>query len=297
LISAGWNLNPSLPASFYQAMESGNKAIGQPINGQRLYLSPNDEYLVKFARFFRFDDYSQIEDAAHLSQVMLPDINLLTGISSVNNFDPLVPARFARWMENLASLPSNQVLPWLNLMNVGTVERLEIDSPLGVSFDPLATPNAYNWTNCAFSTSGAEDAWSALNSELSRLPVGQPFRKVVLEEISEPAEVCDQTGSAMIDQTRVGNSDIRVIVSSAQNGWLVTSNTWYPGWIVQVDGQNVPLLHANYLFQSVWLPSGIHRVEFIYRPMVFYAGAGLSLLGLIGILVQTIGRRRSQKSL
>jgi hypothetical protein len=291
LVSAGWNLNPSLPAPFYQALEPGVKLIGQATNGQRLYLSPNDEYLLKFARFFRFDDYGLIEDATHFSQVILPDVNLVKGIASVNNFDPLVPARYARWMDNLASLPADQVLPWLSLMNVGTVESLEIDNPLGVSFTTQQASNAFYWTNCAFPASGAEDAWTKLNRELSHLPEGQPFRKVVLEAETGPAAACDQAGSAMIDQTGVSNSEVQLDVSSAKSGWLVSSNTWYPGWIAQVDGKNVPLLRANYLFQAVWLPAGIHRVSLIYRPVVFYAGACLSLLGLIGILAKKYWRR------
>ncbi len=109
--------------------------------------------------------------------------------------------------------------------------------------------------------------------------------------MQDPAAACDQAGSAMIDQNRASNSEIQVDVSSAQSGWLVSSNTWYPGWIAQVDGKNVPLLRANYLFQAVWLPSGIHRVSMIYRPVVFYAGAGLSLLGLLGLFTGKYWRK------
>ncbi len=181
LVSAGWNLNPSLPAAFYQALEPESKSINQSVTGQRLYLSPNDEYLLKFTRFFRFDDYGLIEDASHLSQVLLPDVNLIKGIASVNNFDPLVPARYARWMDNLASLPADQVLPWLSLMNVGTVESLAIDNPLGVSFNSPGASNAFYWTNCAIASPDGEAAWTTLYREMSRLPEGQPFRKVVLE--------------------------------------------------------------------------------------------------------------------
>jgi uncharacterized membrane protein YfhO len=101
----------------------------------------------------------------------------------------------------------------------------------------------------------------------------------------------------MIEQTIQNNSEIQVNVSAAQNGWLVTSNAWYPGWIVLVDGKNMPLLRANYLFQAVQLPAGTHHVEFIYRPMVFYAGACLSLSGLIGVLAQKYWKRLSANKL
>jgi hypothetical protein len=291
LIVAGWNLNPSLPAAFYQAMLPGNPPNSQLVTGQRLYLGPNDEYLLKFSRFFRFDDYSLIEDSSHLSQVILPDVNLIKGTASVNNFDPLVPARYAIWMEKLASLPVNRIIPWLSLMNVGTVENLEIDNPLGISFNPQAAANALYWTDCAIYTPGAEEALTALDRELSGLPEGQPFKKVVLEGGPQPAAPCGQSDNATIEQPLQNSAAMQVNVSAAQNGLLVISNTWYPGWIVQVDGQKAPLLRANYLFQAVWLPAGSHRVEFIYRPVVFYAGACLSLLGLIGVLAQKYWKR------
>jgi uncharacterized membrane protein YfhO len=58
-----------------------------------------------------------------------------------------------------------------------------------------------------------------------------------------------------------------------------------------VDGKNVPLLRANYLFQAVWLTPGNHRVRLFYRPVVFYIGACLSLLGMLGILVKKYWRK------
>ena len=292
LILAGWNLNPSLPASFYQAMVPSIHPNNQQVNGQRVYLNPNDEYLLKFTRFFRFDDYRPIEDASHLSQALLPNLNMVEGISYVNNFDPLVPARFAKWMDNLAVMPVNQVLPWLSLMDAGTIEGLEINNPLGVSVKSQATANDYYWSNCPLYTSTAEESWTTLADELSRMPEGQPFRKVVLEEGEKPVTPCGQTGYAMIDQIRVSSGGIQLQVSSGQGGWLVASTTWYPGWRGLIDGQNVPVLRANYLFQAVWVPAGNHRVEFIYRPLAFYAGACLSLLGLIGVLANRYWKKK-----
>lgn len=284
LISAGWNLNPSLPASFYQNSAAGNNSISQQVAGQRVYLTPNDEYLLKFNRFFRFNEYRLIEDASHLSYVMLPNLNMVEGISSANNFDPLVPARYAKWMDNLAVLSGNQVLPWLSLMDVSTVEGLDINNPLGVSFNSQATANQYYWTNCALFVSNAAESWTTLVDELARLPEGQLFGKVVLEDSRKQDAPCGQAGYALINQNQTSSGVIRLQVSSEQNGWLVGANTWYPGWIVQIDGQETPLLRANYLFQAVQIPAGIHQVDFIYQPLAFYAGVCLSLLGVIYVM-------------
>jgi len=290
LISAGWNLNPSLPAFFYQAMVP-DKTVSQPINSQRVYLNSNDEYLLKFNRFFRFDEYRPIEDPGHLSLAMLPNLNLIEGISSANNFDPLVPVRFATWMDNLAGMDNKQIIPWLALMNVGTVESVEINNPLGISLKPQAGANGYYWTDCAIFASSTDEAWNTLHGELAHLQGGQAFRKVVLEESDELAKPCGQAGYALVDQTLERNGAIQLQVTAAQSGWLVASNTWYPGWEVRIDGQKAALLRANYLFQAVQVPVGIHQVEFVYKPLAVYAGTCLSLLGIIGILAYSYWRK------
>ena len=58
------------------------------------------EYDLKFHRFFRFSDYTPIEDWTHLRKIALPNMNLLPGsqFRYVNNFDPLVQDRYAKWI-------------------------------------------------------------------------------------------------------------------------------------------------------------------------------------------------------
>ena len=50
-----------------------------------------------------------------------------------------------------------------------------------------------------------------------------------------------------------------------------------------MDGESVPILHANYLFRAVQVPAGSHLVQFAYRPPWFYLGVILSFLTLLGI--------------
>ncbi len=97
LIWFGWGLLPSVPANFFA--ESRDKPLAQPGDG-RVYLNSQDEYALKFRRFFRFSDYRPIEDWGNLFKVALPNLNLMPGsqFNSANNFDPLVPGRYARWM-------------------------------------------------------------------------------------------------------------------------------------------------------------------------------------------------------
>ncbi len=49
------------------------------------------------------------------------------------------------------------------------------------------------------------------------------------------------------------------------------------------SGQQRKILRTNLLMRGVWLPAGHHQVDFYYRPLDFYWGAGLSLTTLVGL--------------
>jgi hypothetical protein len=59
---------------------------------------------------------------------------------------------------------------------------------------------------------------------------------------------------------------VEVEVDSAQPGVLVLHDVYYPGWVVEVDGQPARLLRANVLFRAVEVGEGRHRVVFRYAP-------------------------------
>ncbi|HEX2987825.1 MAG TPA: YfhO family protein [Chloroflexota bacterium] len=75
-------------------------------------------------------------------------------------------------------------------------------------------------------------------------------------------------------------------------GFLVLSDSYYPGWKVYVDGSESHLLRADHAIRAVQLPAGSHQVRFVYDPLSFKAGLGLSAMGLLAVLViLTAGRR------
>jgi hypothetical protein len=59
---------------------------------------------------------------------------------------------------------------------------------------------------------------------------------------------------------------IEIDVDSALGGVLALHETWYPGWIAEVDGRRVPILRADVLFRGVEVPAGRHRVVFRFAP-------------------------------
>jgi len=79
---------------------------------------------------------------------------------------------------------------------------------------------------------------------------------------------------------------IEIEVSAVAPGYLVLSDAWYPGWEARVDSTPVPVRRANLLFRAIAVDTGIHVVEFTFRPMSLFVGLGISLVGAVLVLVQ-----------
>lgn len=76
---------------------------------------------------------------------------------------------------------------------------------------------------------------------------------------------------------------VEVAASLEQPGFLVLSDSYYPGWKAYMDGREVPLLRADYALRAVQLDAGSHRVRFSYEPDSFRLGLALSALGLLAV--------------
>jgi len=90
----------------------------------------------------------------------------------------------------------------------------------------------------------------------------------------------------------------RMKITRENPGWLVISQARYPGWKARIDGEEVPLLRANFAFNALALPRGESEIEFSYEPLSLRIGLALSaasaLLGLL--LLRRYGRARRPTS-
>lgn len=111
-----------------------------------------------------------------------------------------------------------------------------------------------------------------------------------------------QEFKSKIDEKRLGrpgNSSIELTTYkpdhliyeySAPNDVIgVFSEVWYDkGWKAFVDGNEIPILRANYVLRAAQLPGGNHKVEFKFEPQSYYMGENISLVASI-ILVLALG--------
>ena len=87
--------------------------------------------------------------------------------------------------------------------------------------------------------------------------------------------------------TMISYEPERVIIEAdlASEGYLILTDTWYPGWRAYVDGTESSIIRANLLFRAIELLAGQHRVEFSYEPGSLRIGAAISSAALLAIVV------------
>ncbi|MEM6543235.1 MAG: YfhO family protein, partial [Bacteroidota bacterium] len=70
--------------------------------------------------------------------------------------------------------------------------------------------------------------------------------------------------------------------------FAVFSEMHYPkGWVVTLDGKEVPHFRVNYALRGMEVPSGKHEIEFRFEPEVITTGSTIALASniMLGVLL------------
>jgi uncharacterized membrane protein YfhO len=62
---------------------------------------------------------------------------------------------------------------------------------------------------------------------------------------------------------------IEIEVESLQGGMLVLHETYYPGWVAEIDRNPARILRADVLFRGIEVPPGRRNVVFRFAPLSF----------------------------
>jgi hypothetical protein len=272
VIYANIGINPPAPPDLYAPSL-------QPatLSEHRIF-----EYGVDYNYFMNYERYGSPDLAARARALQLANTNMENGVSSFNNYDPLKEYRFAKLMD---AVYKNMSDPVLQLADVGTIISGSDSAPQPVTWKPARV-----WIPTSAQTVPDGDA------ALSALFVANfdPAQKIILEENDPgtaaahpvPFKAAQFASNPSILESTPNN--VRIGASLPQAGWVVLSDTYYPGWYVFVDGQPARLLHADYAFRGVAVPAGNHSIEFRYEPLSFILGAWVTLIStclLVGLFL------------
>lgn len=190
------------------------------------------------------------------------------------------PQRLARALEK-------RQLDWVSLMNG---RYLLSPQPLNLppAFKPLLNGPAYIYQNPydrgrAFVVSQA-DTVATDDAAFQRL--AEPGYDVLNRvTVDQPVTLDAGPAKLALQWLRPRGDHVSLKAQVDRRCLLVLSQTWYPAWQAQVDGQAVPLLKADGgALSALVLEPGTHQVDLRYSARLLQAAGLLALLGLIALI-------------
>ena len=105
-------------------------------------------------------------------------------------------------------------------------------------------------------------------------------RQTAIVEAPPGCSLSDAPGQDSVTLTSDELDRVTFRVHAASDGFLVMSDTFYPGWRAEVDGKPLPVVRTNFALRGICLPAGDHQVVFVFDPLTLKIGAVLSVIGL-----------------
>lgn len=272
------------------------------------------EFLEENAGINRFFGFSQAE--------IIPNLAVSYRLFSPNGYDPLYIKRYGQLLEAVGNdgkikevvTRSDAYLPpgsetdllkdnprrkrLLDLLGVKYI-LARSDSSLEYASDDLRFPPAdfqliwkeSNWrvyqNKGVFSRIFLAD--QVVVEEDSQVIIDRIFdpdfdlRETVIIEEELPADfILKNQKSGEVKLIAYHPNQVEIETDSSDNKVLFLSDVFYPGWRAYLDGRKVKVYRANFVFRSVAVPKGKHRVVFSYEPQSFYLGLKITFIG--GIL-------------
>lgn len=242
-----------------------------------------------------------IPGEARQRSILTPNLSILYGLESAEGYDPLYIGRYQTFFRNFQSDYdkdnamifagpegnfSYEVADFLNVKYFITSKSktpkkklpfVMEDEKIKIYKNPTYFPRAFI-VHKAKVIPNDDEILSFLKRDQMDF-----HTKVVLEE--EPNALIDiKDGKSDLDEVVFNTyepNQIKLTVKASEDGFLVVSNNYYPGWRASLNGKPAKIYRANYTFQAIQIPQGLHQVEFSFRPKSFLIGTVISGLFLI----------------
>ncbi len=261
------------------------------------FTPPAVKFLEQDPSLYRITSYDARGDASE--KVFNPNVGMFYGISDIRGYDSIIPKQYADLMGLLA--PQDELLdnriasfynpdplssPLVNLLNVKYVltkrplpnagYTLVYDGEIKIYRNDRVLPRAFMVPQARVIPDRA-----ALLAQMKQF---DPAREVLLDQNPGIAGAATCALKPVSIDAYTGD---QVIVKSQQDcaGWLVLSDSYFPGWLSYIDEQAVPLYRADYNFRAVYVPAGEHTIRFKYSPLSFRVGAISAFLGVMVLLL------------
>jgi len=221
-----------------------------------------------------------------------PNLNLIEGLDSLSGYLGLFPERLARII-NLWEMEGNlsdkerldllsqrylKLLGWLNVKYI--LVKSSLDSPNLKKIYENQEVKIYQNKHFQPRFFLVPHYQVLKEKEIIRRvtsPDFNPLQKVVLERL--PAWKAYQPfQNFSLRLIKYRPTEMKLKANLDGGGFLLITNSFYPGWQAKINGKESPIYRANYAFQAVFLPRGKNLVELKFESRTLKTALTLSLL-------------------
>lgn len=103
----------------------------------------------------------------------------------------------------------------------------------------------------------------------------------------------ERPGTARLSRRGIDRYDYEL--DAPEDGFLILSQVWYPGWTAELDGRPVRLYRTNHALLGCSVPAGRHRLRLQMSSPRLWQGLGLAALGLTALAGLGLRARRVYK--
>ncbi len=180
---------------------------------------------------------------------------------------------------DLASLMER--LKWTNMLNTKYIIYNGNEQPL---VNPCAYGNAWLVDNVSLVDTP--------NDEFDAVPATDTRHTAIIhkefEDLVKGYHPTDSVGS--ITLTDYKPNQLTYSFDANEDKLVVFSEVWTSkGWTMRIDGEERPLLRADYLLRAAMVPAGKHEIVMRYEPRIWKVGGVVSLVSSVVILLALLG--------
>jgi Bacterial membrane protein YfhO. len=121
-----------------------------------------------------------------------------------------------------------------------------------------------------------------------------PARSVLLDAVPSNFQKGEGAGGN-VEFLRYTTNEAEMRVRTPRNAILVFSDSYYPGWVADVDGSETTIHRANITQRAVVVPAGEHHVRFRFKPRTVVVGFWVSISSLalfVGLFLTPWARKK-----
>jgi hypothetical protein len=292
------DLNPIINRSFFNDQSQVSLPNSESVKSRGFFFS-SDDYNLKYERFFTFGDFNPDGNWSDLLFSLSSNVNLLSGVSLVNNFDPLVPARYKNWIDEVNSAPPDSALSMLKYAGVKKILQAELyenrSDPYTLTQYPVSGSSIVRWFSCWQS---ADDPADAFFPSIVQMANGNNTADMVIIEDAKTliSPDCRNNSFPEVVDYEVSDDNLSITITNSEPGWLMLSDTCYPGWKAEVDGVSQNVYCADYIYKATYISQpGNHLVKFEYKPLSFILGTIISIFSLVLCFFMAVRTTKKRK--